>query len=300
VRLERATGPELMELLRGAMALRSVQVTERNPISSRSHAFAELRVLSRSGRITLVDLAGSERNYETQNMTAAQHKESASINTALMALKDCFHAFHVQLERSNPDANPIQFNTIAAKSDAVAAAAMVRKKGATVRVPFRASKLTQVLRESFTDPAHRTVVITSVAPTPTDLQHTLNSLDHVILMAPPLARTMSNATVEAAVFSESGVRGIPVHEWTHQQVVAWVATVDGGRFSKIALPPTINGKKLLLISEQNLCELFAGSMRDARGDSEQGAWIVDSEAGEELGRALYSCLRNEQLRIGLS
>ena len=42
--------------------------------------------------LRLVDLAGSERNYETQRMSAVQHKESADINTSLMALKDCFRA----------------------------------------------------------------------------------------------------------------------------------------------------------------------------------------------------------------
>ena len=154
-------------------------------------------------------------------MTPAQHKESAAINTALMALKDCFHAFHVQLEKvhiktsSNEfisqiltlqpmkkaapaNSAPIQFNSAAAKMDAVAAKGIKGKKTGSVRVPFRASKLTQVLRESFTDPSHRTLVITAVAPTSTDLLHTLNSLDHVVLMAPPLARTMSSSKIEVS------------------------------------------------------------------------------------------------------
>merc|ERR1739848_806045 len=46
----------------------------------------------------LVDLAGSERNYETVQMTPAMHRESAQINSALMALKDCFRAFHNHLQ----------------------------------------------------------------------------------------------------------------------------------------------------------------------------------------------------------
>jgi hypothetical protein len=40
--------------------------------------------------------AGSERNYETMTMSAQQHRESAEINTSLMALKDCFRACHAQ------------------------------------------------------------------------------------------------------------------------------------------------------------------------------------------------------------
>jgi len=288
----------VMEVLHEGLKLRSVEVTERNPISSRSHAFVELRVTSRAGRITLVDLAGSERNYETQKMTPAQHKESAAINTALMALKDCFHALHARLESAKPEAAPIQFSTLAAKSDAAAAKRMAGKKDPSqIRVPFRASRLTQVLRESFTDPAHRTLVIATVAPTTTDLQHTLNSLEHVVLMAPPLARCMVSTSVEAAVYVKQEVSSVPIQEWSHDQVVHWIATVEGGRFSRIALPRNITGAHLLQISERKLCQLFAGELRDARGQNETDAWVIDSDAGEILGRALYKCLRNEQVLI---
>ena len=64
------------------------------------------------------------------------HRESANINTALMALKDCFRCFQEQ-----------------------------HTSGAAVRVPFRASKLTQMLREGFSDPSHSTTII-SCEPRP--------------------------------------------------------------------------------------------------------------------------------------
>ena len=41
-------------------------------------------------------VGGSERNYETMTMSAQQHRESADINSSLMALKDCFRACHAQ------------------------------------------------------------------------------------------------------------------------------------------------------------------------------------------------------------
>lgn len=41
-------------------------------------------------------VGGSERNYETMSMSAQQHRESADINSSLMALKDCFRACHAQ------------------------------------------------------------------------------------------------------------------------------------------------------------------------------------------------------------
>ena len=79
-------GPDLNTLLAAAMALRSSQATERNPLSSRSHAVCTL-LLANGGSLRLVDLAGSERNYETVKMSAAQHRDSADINKALWALK---------------------------------------------------------------------------------------------------------------------------------------------------------------------------------------------------------------------
>ena len=45
-RLEAASPEALLALLRAALALRRAEVTERNPISSRSHAVCELRLLA--------------------------------------------------------------------------------------------------------------------------------------------------------------------------------------------------------------------------------------------------------------
>jgi hypothetical protein len=46
-------------------------------------------------------LAGSERNYETSAFTAADHRESAEINFALMALKNCFRAYNSSFQPDN-------------------------------------------------------------------------------------------------------------------------------------------------------------------------------------------------------
>ena len=359
VHLDNCTPEALMEVLQAGLALRSVEVTERNPLSSRSHAFAELRLPRRRlGKITLVDLAGSERNYETQHMSAAQHQESAAINTALMALKDCFHSLHAQqqleegrlkegtrvmhgshigtvrfvgqipgqgtrpwvgVELEHPVGkhdgatkdNTYPFRcppkhgiytrieklTPPCDPDAGEGAIERGFHNKVVRVPFRASRLTQVLREAFTNPEHRTLVVATVSPTPTDMQHTLNSLDHIVLMAPPLAAAMRTTKVEAPVYAEHKVSDSQIQDWTPAEVERWVASVEGGRFARIALPPGITGARLLQVSERKLCTLFAGSMREARGTNEAEAWVVDTDAGEVLGRALYKCLRNEQVMI---
>lgn len=136
LRIEALKRDQLMEILNGALALRSCETTERNPISSRSHAVCSLNLFSKEdlhplGKITLVDLAGSERNYETVKMTAAQHRESADINFALMSLKDCLRAHHEAITTSS-----------------------------SPRIPYRASLLTRVLKECFsTELRHRTTIM---------------------------------------------------------------------------------------------------------------------------------------------
>ncbi len=60
-RLERASRGSLMQLLDSALALRKSERTERNPISSRSHAICVIHFAGKAGapaRLTLVDLAG--------------------------------------------------------------------------------------------------------------------------------------------------------------------------------------------------------------------------------------------------
>jgi kinesin family protein 2/24 len=72
------------------------------------------------GKLTLVDLAGSERAQETQSNDRNRRAEGAEINKSLLALKECIRALDA------------------------------RKAGnSEVHVPFRASKLTLVLRDSF-------------------------------------------------------------------------------------------------------------------------------------------------------
>ena len=71
------------------------------------------------GKLTLVDLAGSERAQETQSNDRQRRAEGAEINKSLLALKECIRALDA------------------------------RKSGLETHVPFRASKLTLVLRDSF-------------------------------------------------------------------------------------------------------------------------------------------------------
>jgi kinesin family protein 2/24 len=68
----------------------------------------------------MVDLAGSERAQETQSNDKNRRAEGAQINQSLLALKECIRALDS------------------------------KKQGNTeTHVPFRSSKLTLVLRDSF-------------------------------------------------------------------------------------------------------------------------------------------------------
>eukprot|EP00928_Gymnodinium_smaydae_P002084 TRINITY_DN10732_c0_g1_i1.p1 TRINITY_DN10732_c0_g1~~TRINITY_DN10732_c0_g1_i1.p1 ORF type:complete len:629 (-),score=115.48 TRINITY_DN10732_c0_g1_i1:467-2353(-) len=254
-----------------ALRLRASEATERNPLSSRSHAVLVLWLRDSGGMLRLVDLAGSERNYETEKMTAAQHRESALINRSLMALKDCFRA-HAALNR-----------------------------GERARPPFRASRLTQCLRDCFEEVNHRFLLIATVSPASSDVIHTANTLKHAVMMAGPLEAVQTELKLSLPL--GSGVvssRNVPVAQWTTAEVQEWVATVERGRFAQLVLPPQIDGAGLLALSSQRLATMFEGTMRAARGEGEGLAWNLtgyeDGQgSGVKLGRALFAAVRREAL-----
>ena len=68
--------------------------------------------------------------------------EGAEINKSLLALKECIRALDKEHKHT----------------------------------PFRGSKLTQVLKDSFVGKNCRTVMIANISPTATNCQHTLNTL----------------------------------------------------------------------------------------------------------------------------
>ena len=124
-----ADAEQVAALLETARAVRRTGSNGVNERSSRSHAVVQFVLRAEStaaegatlgatlGKITLVDLAGSERaadTIEARSGDARVHAEGAAINQSLLSLKECIRAM---------------------------------EKGAH-HVPFRGSKLTQVLRDS--------------------------------------------------------------------------------------------------------------------------------------------------------
>jgi len=139
---EAADEDDFLEILQRGMAVRTTRSTEMNADSSRSHAIFQVS-LSTGGKLSLIDLAGSERGQDSKNHDATRRVESAHINKSLLALKECIRAL-----------DPAS--------------------GAT-HVPYRGSKLTMVLKDSFAEHS-RTVMISCVSPAASSSDHTLNTL----------------------------------------------------------------------------------------------------------------------------
>ncbi|KAH8086663.1 P-loop containing nucleoside triphosphate hydrolase protein [Cristinia sonorae] len=140
------------ELLRLGQLHRTVFGTLANSQSSRSHAFVTIKILRvhrgerndptsiQTSRLTLVDLAGSERTKHTQT-TGDRLREAGNINNSLMVLGQCMETM-----RNN--------QRVLARSLAGGVNAGSRldtrdvKRGLAV-VPFRHSKLTEILMDYF-------------------------------------------------------------------------------------------------------------------------------------------------------
>jgi kinesin family protein 2/24 len=139
---------EVIKLIQVGNNIRTSGQTSANNHSSRSHAVFQLQLKHRrpphrmKGKFSLIDLAGNERGADTSSSDRTTRMEGAEINKSLLALKECIRA-------------------------------LGRKGG---HLPFRASKLTQVLRDSFIGENSRTCMIAMISPGMMSCDHSLNTL----------------------------------------------------------------------------------------------------------------------------
>ena len=145
---------EMHHIMDTANAIRTTHNTVTNETSSRSHAICNIVLKLKGedeeyGKLSLVDLAGSERAQETQSNNRQRRAEGAEINKSLLALKECIRALD-EKKNGNPDTH----------------------------VPFRASKLTHVLRDSFISKSDksRIIMISCVSPSYANANHSINTL----------------------------------------------------------------------------------------------------------------------------
>ncbi|KAG0218460.1 Kinesin-like protein kif24 [Mortierella sp. GBA43] len=136
----------LMQVFEYGNNARSTGSTNANADSSRSHAIMQVVLRDRAsrnmeGKLSFIDLAGSERGADRGDANTKTRMEGAEINKSLLALKECIRA----LDQGGK------------------------------HTPFRQSKLTQVLKDSFVGNS-RTCMVATVSPNNSNSEHTLNTL----------------------------------------------------------------------------------------------------------------------------
>ena len=144
-----AAPQDLVNIFNQGSQSRSIGSTGANEDSSRSHAILQIAVkkpapngkLKQVGKFCFIDLAGSERGADRGDTDNKTRMEGSEINKSLLALKECIRALD-----------------------------QVSK-----HTPFRQSKLTQVLKDSFIGNS-RTCMIATISPSGSNSEHTLNTL----------------------------------------------------------------------------------------------------------------------------
>ncbi|XP_053481499.1 kinesin-like protein KIF2A isoform X3 [Ictalurus furcatus] len=157
---------DVLKLIEVGNSCRTSGQTSANAHSSRSHAVFQI-ILRRKGKMhgtfSLIDLAGNERDADTSSADRRTRLEGAEINKSLLALKECIR----DLGRNK------------------------------LHTPFRASKLTHVLRDSFIGENSRTCMIANISPGMASCENTLNTLRY--------ANRVKELTVDPNTMAE-GVR----------------------------------------------------------------------------------------------
>lgn len=144
-----ATTPkEMSSIIDSGHNARTTHSTVANDTSSRSHAICQVVIRDANkyplGKLIMCDLAGSERAQDTQSNDRQRRLEGAEINKSLLALKECIRAMNA----------------------------------GSSHIPFRASKLTLALRDSFLSSKVNThiVMIACICPGSSSADHTVNTL----------------------------------------------------------------------------------------------------------------------------
>ncbi|KAF4625678.1 hypothetical protein G7Y89_g12487 [Cudoniella acicularis] len=226
------TSDEFLNLIETAKAQRSVASTARNDESSRSHSVCRVRIVtkettsSQEGSFLLVDLAGSEASADTQHHSRERMAETREINKSLTILKDCIRA-----------------RALWSISQADAA---TQKHQKHVHIPFRSSKLTQVLKSAFdvkNTQTYKTLVIACIAPSILDVAHSKNTLRYAETLKVPVPKSKPRP------FDKR----IPT-TWTNDHVKEWVKKNSGKPpINPLKLAPKESGIEMCRLNEDEFC-----------------------------------------------
>ncbi|KAJ2657247.1 hypothetical protein IWW48_004614 [Coemansia sp. RSA 1200] len=140
---------DLMSIFEYGSNCRSTGSTDANSDSSRSHAIMQIALKDTTqrkpvlyGKLSFIDLAGNERGADRGNKANKQTlMEGSEINKSLLALKECIRSLDLNKKHQ----------------------------------PFRQSKLTMVLKDSFVGNS-RACMVANISPNTTNSDNTLNTL----------------------------------------------------------------------------------------------------------------------------
>ena len=142
------TKEDMARTIEFAFDQRTTHTTVHNNTSSRSHAICLVTVYNadgkKMGKLNVCDLAGSERAADTKSNKRQRRIEGANINKSLLALKECIRAMN----------------------------------NGSGHIPFRASKLTLSLRDSFIGKKYKNkvIMIACICPGSSSADHSVNTL----------------------------------------------------------------------------------------------------------------------------
>ncbi|KAM0673320.1 hypothetical protein GVAV_003288 [Gurleya vavrai] len=133
---------EGIQIIKEGMIIRKTGSTGANHESSRSHAILKIFTKENENNcLIFVDLAGSERGSDRKNVNDLVRHEGAEINKSLLALKECIRGMD----------------------------------NSSSHLPFRQSKLTQILKNSLIGNS-MTCLIATINPSQKCVEHTLNTI----------------------------------------------------------------------------------------------------------------------------
>jgi len=194
------------------------------------------------GVLSIVDLAGSERGQDTKSHNRQLRTEAAEINTSLLALKECIRA----LSKHN------------------------------AHVSFRASKLTQVLKASFTFKRSMTVMVATVSPAATSADHTINTLRYADRVKEKAAGTrivlpIAQGAAAAAAAAASGA-GSTTHDGS-----------DGEGAAEATATPPDDEPEEEEEADAEAAEAYASAVEDLRS-AEESLLAMHIQAVEQNAR----------------
>jgi len=177
----------LMDQVQVGLSSRTTGVTGANVDSSRSHAIISIslkvmgpkgRLVSKPGRLSFIDLAGSERGADTVDQDKQTRIDGAEINKSLLALKECIRALDQQSDH----------------------------------LPFRGSKLTQVLKDSFIGQNCMTLMIANISPSSGSVEHTLNTLRYAYRVKELRSNSMARRPARRQLQSQPADFSVPAED----------------------------------------------------------------------------------------